>query len=102
MLPSAGPCDQKTVSNSEKGRALPRTKLDSIRSITRLGAVKATEEVWKRTFLERLYNPAYGQKSVNTLAIEAYAAVQQALIGLALEERIEVTKDGRIRIKPER
>jgi hypothetical protein len=66
------------------------------------GQWHTTNKVWKRTFLELLYNPAYGQKSVNTLAIEAYAAVQQALISLALEERIEVTKDGRIRIKPER
>jgi hypothetical protein len=62
----------------------------------------STEEVWKKTFVALLYNPAYGQKSVNTLAIETYAAVQQALIQLALEERIDGTKDGRIRIKPER
>jgi hypothetical protein len=60
------------------------------------------DEVWRRVTNELLDDPAHEAKTMGALLIETYTAVQQALIGLALEERIEVTKDGRIRIKPER
>jgi hypothetical protein len=39
---------------------------------------------------------------MQALLIETYASVQQTLIDLALAERLESTKDGRIRMKPER
>jgi hypothetical protein len=60
------------------------------------------DEIWRRVTSELLDNPAQEDKTMEALLIETYAAVQQTLIHLALERHIESTKDGRIRIKPER
>jgi hypothetical protein len=59
-------------------------------------------EIWRQVTNELLDHPAQEEKTMQALLIETYAAVQQTLIDLALAERLESTKDGRIRIKPER
>jgi hypothetical protein len=60
------------------------------------------DEVWRHAVRQLIFNPDYADMLMQDLRIETYAAVRQVLIDLALKERIEVTKDGHIRIKPER
>jgi hypothetical protein len=59
-------------------------------------------EIWRQVTNELLDHPAHDDKTMQALLIETYATVQQTLIDLALAEHIESTKDGRIRIKPQR
>lgn len=66
------------------------------------GRWHAPDELWRQVTYEQLDHPAHADKTMQALLIETYASVQQTLIDLALAERLESTKDGRIRMKPER